>query len=86
MRTMQNANAMAKSPTTYTVRPNAYPGHWDVSFAREDGSHGYTGCAPSLRGAVDMARGLASAEDKLFARKSLYRGSNKGAWHRLAVA
>lgn len=78
-------NAMAKSPTTYVIRPNAYPGHWDVSYARADGHCGYVGCSDALGEAVKLARMFVGAEDKVFVRKSLYRGRNAGAWHKIST-
>ena len=77
-------NAVTKSPTTYTIRATAYRGHFEVGFARQDGSHGYTGSADGFRAAVELARHFATATDRIVARKSRYVGNNAGAWHRVA--
>ena len=77
---------MFKPATTYTIRPTAYRGHFEVGFARQDGSHGYTGSADGFRAAVELAREFATSTDRIIARKSRYVGRNAGAWHRLAVA
>ena len=79
-------NATTKSPTTYVIRPSAYPGHFVVSFARQDGSHGHAGGADGFRGAVEIARCFATDGDRIVARKSLYVGDNFGAWHAIGRA